>query len=414
MNPNIQNLPNQENKIDDDGNVEVYHYCNELGDPIFKTKELFKKENKFIFYPYSVNPKDGTIKSKRIQKIELIGWSEIENLPRDFKTSGKYGLKTQRAKSFFNALYNKYKDVYYYTIGINIKNTFKDGHITLNWADLQSILNEIYKERNAFDREKVFLINKNLSKINSVLQNKKRYLPAGDLKRFLNRYDSYEKVDSDDLNALSSILDIIPPDIIRTTSNFINSKEQINKVYIEDIIQKFEKLMSSSKDNEKQWQEFFEKNTWILSHLFPYEVILHEREAYIGGKTLGNDNGRIIDFLFQNGFQDNYALLEIKTHMKELLKKQVYRKPSVFAMSDDLSGGIGQCLDQKDTYMKEFGKEYKSFDPKCLLIIGMKSNLSEHQKHCFELIRSSHKNVEIVTFDEILKKLTGLKNVLNY
>ena len=212
---------------------------------------------------------------------------------------------------------------------------------------------------------------------------------------------------------LSSILDLLPPSVINTTSNFINSKEKINKVYIEDIIRQFEKLLISTKDNEKQWQDFFGKNAWILSHLFPYEVILRKKEAYVGGKTIDNDQGRIIDFLFENGFRDNYALLETKTHKKELLKRGVYRKPAVFALSDELSGGIAQCLDQKDVFVKEFGKENPSFNPKSILIIGLKSSLSKEQRHCFELIRSGQKDIEIVTFDEILMKLKGLVKVLN-
>ena len=135
--------------------------------------------------------------------------------------------------------------------------------------------------------------------------------------------------------------------------------------------------MSSKVDNEKQWQKFFGTNSWILNHLFPFEVILRKQEAYVGGKTFENEDGRIVDFLFQNGFQDNYALLEIKTHKKSLLKKSPYRKPDVFSYSDDLSGGISQCLDQKDVFLKDFGKELKVIEPKAILVIGLKDNLDD-------------------------------------
>jgi len=170
--------------------------------------------------------------------------------------------------------------------------------------------------------------------------------------------------------------------------------------------------MSVKNDNEKQWQSFFGKNSWILNHLFPFEVILRKQEAYVGGKTLENEDGRVVDFLFENGFQDNFALLEIKTHKKELLKKTAYRKPDVFAYSDDLSGGISQCLDQKDVFLRDFGNREKIIDPKAILVIGMKSNMSEHQKKCFELLRSNQKNIDIITFDELLAKLKGLREVV--
>jgi hypothetical protein len=406
-------LPNQENKTSENAKLIIFHYCNEEGVPVFKTKEIYKNEKKFVFYPYSIDRKDGIIKAKRIKKLELIGWGRIEDIPFDFKNTGTYGVRTLHARSFFSALYTKYRDVYHFTIGINIGNKFKPDHISLNWSDLQNILGEIYREKHFYDRERSFLINKALARINRTITTSKRYLPPGDLRRFLVRYDSFERVNVSDLNALAAVLDVIPPQTIKTTANFINSRDQINKVYIEEIISGFEKLLAVQKMNEKQWQLFFEKNAWILSHLFPYEVILRQKEAYVGGKTIENENGRVIDFLFQNGFKDNYALVEIKTHKQELLKKSAYRKPAAFAMSDDLSGGIAQCLDQKDTYMKEFARLYPSFDPKCIFIIGQKSDLTEHQKNCFELLRSSQKNVEIVTFDEILMKLKGLKNVLS-
>lgn len=406
-------LPNTESVTKSDGVHEVYHYCDEDGKPIFKTKELWLKEKRFIFYPYSVDRVDGSVKSKRINSIEFLGWDTISSIPDDFKTENKYGLRKLRTKAFFNVLFSKFKGARDFTIGVNIKNSFRSDHIDLNWVDVKMILGEIGKEKNSYDREKTILINKNLSKINKGLAIVPRYLPSGDLQRFLSKYDSFEKINGNDLNALSAVLDFVPPTLIQSTTNFINSKEKINKIYIEDTIATFEKLMSSSKDNEKQWQNFFEKNAWTLSHIFPYEVILNEREAYVGGKTLGNKDGRIVDFLFANGFKDNFALLEFKTHNKSLLKNALYRKPAVFAMSDDLSGGIAQCLDQKDVYIKDFGNKNPMFDPKCILVIGQKQKLTESQKKCFELIRSNQKAVDIVTFDEIIMKLKGLLKVLS-
>ena len=412
--PSKSYTPNQENIIDSTSVLDEYFYCDQYGEPIFKTKEIFKQEPKIVFYPYSVNPQDGSVKSKRITKMEFIGWTDLKNIPIDFKITGKYGLRSQRAKSFFSGLYSRFKDVSFYTITLNGANQFKEKHISLNWPTLKNILGEFTKEKISYDREKSYLVNKNLSRINSMINAGKRVLPAGELNRLLNRYDSFEKVNASDFTSLSRILDVIPTSVIKSTSNFIDSKEKINKVYIEDLVNKFEKLIKATKDNEKMWQAFFADNAWILSHLFPFEVILRQKEAYVGGKTFENQDGRIIDFLFQNGFKDNYALLEVKTHKKELLKKTAYRKPAAFAMSEDLSGGISQCLDQKDTFSKDYGNKHTFFDPKCLLIIGHRESMTKEQKACFELIRSNIKNVEIVTFDEVLLKLKGLAKVLSF
>lgn len=406
--------PNQEHLINTDPNYEIYHYCNAEGIPVFKTKEIDKVGKVFKFFPYSIDRLDGSVKAKRIQSIEFRGWSSIAEIPDDFKTENKYGLKKLRARAFFNALYGRFNDVRDYTIGINIKNSFRKNHIDLNLAEMKTILGQLAKEKNTYDREKAILVNNQLAELNKSIIKKPRMLPAGDLYRFLSKYDSFERINSIDLNALSSVLDLVPPSIINTTSNFINSKEKINRVYIEEVIAKFEKLTTSVKDNEKQWQDFFKSNAWILSHLFPYEVILSGTESFVGGKSIENKEGRIVDFLFTNGFKDNYALLEFKTHRKELFKRKVYRKPLVFPMSDDFSAGIAQCLDQKDNFLKDFGIKNPSFDPKCILIIGMKSGLSDDQKKCFELVRANQKDVDVVTFDELLSKLKGLLKVLNY
>ena len=196
----------------------------------------------------------------------------------------------------------------------------------------------------------------------------------------------------------------MPKSKISVTANFIKTKDKINIAYLEDILDEFDKYLSSKTDNEKAWQAFFEKHAWIFSHLFPYEVIFSEREAYVGGKTVQNKDGKIVDFLYQNGFQDNFALIEIKTHKKDILKGKAYRGTDVFAMSDDLSGGINQCLDQKDNFIKDFGKDLKPIDPKCILVIGKKEDLSKDQLKCFELLRHNQKAVDIVTFDELRSK----------
>lgn len=405
-------LANEENLILDNDLKSVYKYCDEDGTPVFKSKEIFKNERKIIFYPYSVNSNDGSVSAKRIKSIELRGWDKISDIPVDFKTNGRYGFSTTRIKQFFQYLYPKFKEVNKIVVGINIANRFTNTSISLNWSSLEPILKKIANEKRWYDRTRKLLIHNQVSDITTKLTKENVHLNAGQLDAFLKKFDSFEKVTKADIDSLTTVIETAPPSKISITSNFIATRDKINKVFIEDIIKNFEKLMSSKNDNEKDWQRFFGKNSWILNHLFPFEVILREQEAYVGGKTLENKDGRIVDFLFSNGFQDNFAILEIKTHKKELLKNNPYRKPDVFSYSDDLSGGISQCLDQKDVFIKDFGGKERIIDPRCILVIGQKGELSEHQSKCFELLRSNQKNVEVITFDELHAKLKGLLNVM--
>ena len=405
---------NQENKTSENDNKMVFHYCDDEGKPIFKTKEIFKTEKKIILYPYGVTgDEDEMIVTKRIKTIELRGWSDIDSVPKDIKTTPKYGLGSQRIKLFFQSVYPKFKELDKIVIGINISNRFSEKTISLNWADLEKFLKIIANEKRWYDGNRKLYINNSLSQLTTKIKRQDVLLSAGQLDSFLKKFDSFEKVTKADVESLSKVMETAPPSKISITSNFIKTRDKINKVFIEDIITKFEHLMSSKIDNEKQWQKFFGENSWIFNHLFPFEVILRKQEAYVGGKTLENEEGRIVDFLFENGFKDNFALLEIKTHKKDLLKKLAYRKPDVFAYSDELSGGIGQCLDQKDTFLRDFGSKERIIDPKCILVVGLKSDLDEHQSKCFELLRSNQKNVDILTFDELLAKLNGLLKVIS-
>jgi antiviral defense system Shedu protein SduA len=405
-------IPNEENITTDNAIKTIYSYCDDSSKPIHKAKEIFKQENKFIYYPYSVNPTDGSLKTKKIQTVVLIGWKDQSDIPNDFKITSRYGFRSIRIKLFTQILYSRFKKVEKMSIGINIKNRFNTKSISINWSDLEPILRKIGNEKRWYDNTRKLMINNELANLTTKLLKQKKYLNAGQLDAFLNKFDSFEKVSRADVESLNTVMETAPPSKISITSNFIKTRDKINKVFIEDIINNFEKLMSVKNDNEKQWQNFFGQNSWVLNHLFPFEVILRRQEAYVGGKTLENEDGRVVDFLFENGFQDNFALLEIKTHKKTLLKRNAYRKPDVFSYSDELSGGISQCLDQKDVFLRDFGNQERIIDPKTILVIGLKSNLDEHQSKCFELLRSNQKNVDILTFDELLAKLKGLLAVV--
>jgi len=82
-------------------------------------------------------------------------------------------------------------------------------------------------------------------------------------------------------------------------------------------------------------------------------------------------------------------------------------------MHKDLIGAISQVLNQKDQIQKDFkydnnGKDYIVLDPKCILIIGNKEEMNEDQNSCFELFRKNQKNIDIITFDELFKRIDGL------
>jgi len=410
-------IPQKENITVNSSSKLIYQYCDINSKPVFKAIEIDKTSDKITIYPYRVNRKTDEITVGKIKKIEFKGWTSLTELPSFFKrTYGRieyYGLFSKPIKRLLRTVNYKFKKLENLNISKTGSTRFNEKTITFLWSDLEPILKRLSYETNSNEKNIKLYVNNSLSELTSKFSKEPRQLYYGDLERFMSRYDSFDKITDSDISSISNLLSLLPKNKISVTSNFIKTKDQINIAFFEDILDKFSKLKSSKSDNEKDWQNFFEKNGWIFSHLFPFDVILRQREAYVGGKTFENKDGKVVDFLYQNGFKDNYALLEIKTHKKDLLKSAAYRGTDVFSMSDDLSGGINQCLDQKDNFLKEFGKEFKAIDPKCILVIGLRSQLKTEQIKCFELLRMNQKNVDIVTFDELENKINGLLKVLS-
>jgi hypothetical protein len=175
----------------------------------------------------------------------------------------------------------------------------------------------------------------------------------------------------------------------------------------------------SCNPNEEFWQQCFSDRPWILCHATSFPVIFIKGKAYVGGKTIDNQNGNVLDFLYKNKLTENSVLIEIKTPVTKLLNKK-YRNNS-FSISEDLTGGINQLLSYRDSLMKESSnllqkskKDLKVYYPKCILIIGNFSTEidSEEKRFSFESFRGELKNVEVITYDELFARIEHFTNII--
>jgi hypothetical protein len=216
---------------------------------------------------------------------------------------------------------------------------------------------------------------------------------------------------------LSITSDFLTPESLLTT------KEKLDAKYIEDVIKEYQKLMTITTDTaptEKKWQEFLKKHNWIFSFVFSFPIMLFQEEAYVGGKTVSNKDGKLNDFLVKNGLTENVAFIEIKTPNTKLMKKgKAYRGSDVFAANDSLSGGISQVLNQRDNFQKHFAtikmtskSAFETFNSKCVVLMGKIENLKDDELRSFELLRSNSKDVEILTFDELFMRLESLQKLI--
>ena len=187
----------------------------------------------------------------------------------------------------------------------------------------------------------------------------------------------------------------------------------IELVTLEALIKRYEEMLGE-KLGEGRWQDFFNENPFILTMAFGYPVIKVWDQASVGGRKLSGDGEKITDFLVKNSLTNNIAIFEIKTPQTPILNKTPFRD-GIFTPSADLSGSINQALDQKYQFQKQIAQikdntrlyDVESYAVHCCLVIG-KTPDGDDQKKSLELFRRNSKDVEIVTFDELLEKLTQL------
>jgi hypothetical protein len=168
--------------------------------------------------------------------------------------------------------------------------------------------------------------------------------------------------------------------------------------------------------DEEFWQKFLTQYSWVIAQIFCFPVVLVKDKAYVGGKTIRNTGGNIVDFLYRNHFSEDVLIVEIKTPMTRILGGS-YR--NVFSLSSDLSGAVNQAFLYKQQLQENYKAlqtdevRFNAFDPKCILIVGSMSELADaEKKRSFTLFRNDSRNLWIVTYDELLQKIKMLIRLL--
>lgn len=177
---------------------------------------------------------------------------------------------------------------------------------------------------------------------------------------------------------------------------------------------------NKANDDEEFWQQQFQNNPWVLSQVFSCPFIQIGKKFYCGGKEDDDRGGVKGDLLYQNNLTGNLAFIEIKTPERELLGGQYRGRENgkenvIFSMSGELTGGINQVLNQRKVYLSTHGDHGGKFlnNAHCVLVIGKVDKLKDiDSRKSFELYRSSSKEVEIITFDELFGRIQTFLDIL--
>ncbi|RSN28627.1 hypothetical protein DL990_28685 [Amycolatopsis sp. WAC 01416] len=188
---------------------------------------------------------------------------------------------------------------------------------------------------------------------------------------------------------------------------------------IERFIERAKALMSS--DNESAWQTLLQEENWAVSQVFADPVVIVGEKVYVGGKDYTRKKGNEADFLYRREISDDCLIVEIKTPKTPLLYTKKEYRNRVYNIDKELAGATQQIRQYSYSLSESYRQiadqddpEFRAFAPRLLLIIGSSSSLENvTQKRSFEFYRKNQHDVQIITFDELIRKAEALLDLLS-
>ncbi|MGH4014363.1 MAG: Shedu immune nuclease family protein [Pseudonocardiaceae bacterium] len=186
---------------------------------------------------------------------------------------------------------------------------------------------------------------------------------------------------------------------------------------LDELIDNFRKALTAN-HAEGYWQRFFQENPFALHLVFGYPLIQVQGQASVGGTTFSGRDGRFVDFLAKNATTGNIAIFEIKKPSSPLINNSQYRN-SIHTPAADLTGAVGQVLDQKVELTKTLSAlkekshiyDIHAYAIRCCVVIG-RTPEDDDRKKALEAYRGNSSMVDVITYDELLVKLEQLRNLL--
>ena len=218
----------------------------------------------------------------------------------------------------------------------------------------------------------------------------------------------------------ASEIDDPQPLVSRLISLGDNALRSLNVAIGLGTLKKALSIWEQNKGNTKEefWQQTLTEQSFVLEQVFSWPTTIVKGKAYVGGKSVLNEGGNVVDFLVENFLTKNAALVEIKTPKTSLLGGR-YR--NTYNVSEDLGGSVMQILNYKFSLQREFlnlsaasGRRFEAFDPRCVVILGSTAQVKTDPDKlgALELYRSSCSAVTVITFDELFAKTRRLITVL--
>jgi hypothetical protein len=188
-------------------------------------------------------------------------------------------------------------------------------------------------------------------------------------------------------------------------------------------LEKFVAQLSVGNWGETDWQDFFEKQSWVFGYGLDYQIMRpFAREMVVGTAGTDNRNKPTVDFLMN--FTDYTVLVEIKRPDTPIFQLRKPSRAGTWRFSIDFMDAVSQVLEQKAEWLAaaqsgdHFDKsgmrrlEARTRDAKTILVIGNRAEFDQSdnlrdatvKRDTFELFRRDTRTLEILTFDELLDR----------
>lgn len=180
-----------------------------------------------------------------------------------------------------------------------------------------------------------------------------------------------------------------------------------------------ESVDSMGEGNESYWQDFFETNKWIFGYGLNYKILkIEQHQPNFGGAAVDGRGGEKGDMLcVTDGDIGFTVLVEIKTPATSLLKGATPQRNGAWSIASELTDGITQ-LQANCCQWNNYGsrlvlnvdklesKGSYTTAPSGILVIGRLAGIASDRvkRDTFQRFRQSITGLEILTFDELLKR----------
>ncbi|MFA0571573.1 Shedu immune nuclease family protein [Vibrio splendidus] len=200
---------------------------------------------------------------------------------------------------------------------------------------------------------------------------------------------------------------------VMSTASFDVKYKELSNLSLQGALRVWKENEKNS--NEEFWHNLFESNPKLLEFLLPSGINILQSKCYVGGKSIRNKGGNIVDFLYASTQTKNAVLIEIKTPTTQLIGKK-YRA-NAYCIHEDLSGSIVQVLNYKNQLIRDYNSLvshdeedfFNVFDPECIVLVGSLDSLksSDIKAKSFKLFERSISDVRVVTYDELFNKISS-------